>query len=74
MKPRRPLSYWRRHQREKCTCHGYHFPHRRTGGACDHSPRRDYYRAIRHGLSQAEAMELLTAGQIEAMFPLYQTI
>lgn len=69
-KPLRPLSYWLRHQREKCGCGGYHFPHRRTGGACDHSPRAAYYIALRHGATQAEAMELLSADQLERMFPI----
>ena len=70
MKPLRLLSYWARHRREKCTCGGYHFPHRRTGGACDHSPRRDFYRALRHGATLAEAQAELSAAQLERMFPL----
>lgn len=54
----------------RCTCTGYHFPHRRGGGACEHSPRADYYRAKRAGLSESEARELLSAAQLESMFPL----
>ena len=45
----RTLRYWRRHQEQKCECGGYHFPHRRGGGACDASPRQAIYIAIRGG-------------------------
>jgi hypothetical protein len=69
MKPLRSASYWARHKREKCWCSGYHFPPRRTGGACDHSPRRDYYIALRNGATTAEAMAELSAAQLERMFP-----
>lgn len=69
-KPLRPLSYWLRHQREKCQCGGYWFPHRKGGGACDHSPYRDYYLALRAGLPQNEAMQLLTPDQLDRLFPL----
>lgn len=66
----RSAAKWR-NTRLRCDCMGYHFPHRKTGGACVHSPRRTYYEMLRAGMSQAEAMcEGLTAGQIEAMFPL----
>lgn len=44
---------WRLNQRLKCECGGYHFPHRRTGGACDHSPTRDYHLALRQGAAEA---------------------
>lgn len=71
-KPRR--SDYVRHQREKCVCAGYHFPHRLGGGACIHSERSDYYHALRQGVPQADAMLLLTAGQLEAMFPLGDTL
>lgn len=54
----------------RCCCTGYHFPHRRGGGACEHSPRADYYRAKRAGLSESEAQALLSAAQLESMFPL----
>jgi len=64
---------WRRNQRLKCWCGGYWFPHRRGGGACDQSPRRDYYQALRAGLSQAEAMSLLAVHVLEAMFPIGET-
>lgn len=40
---------WQRNRRLKCGCMGYHFPHRRGGGACDHSPTADYHRAKRDG-------------------------
>lgn len=73
-KPKRPWSYWLRHQREKCDCGGYHFPHRRGGGACIHSERADFYHALRQGVPLSEAMQLLTAGQLEAMFPVSDTL
>ncbi len=69
-KPSRPLSYWLRHQRQKCGCGGYWFPHRKGGGACEHSPTRDYHQALRAGLPQNEAMQLLTADQLDRLFPL----
>ena len=69
-KPPRPRSYWLRHQREKCWCLGYWFPHRRGGGACDHSPRVDYYRALRDGASVEEAMQLLTASDLRKLYPI----
>jgi hypothetical protein len=40
---------WRRNQRLKCECGGYHFPHRITGGACDHSPTQAIHLAKRGG-------------------------
>lgn len=69
-KPLRPLSYWLRHQREKCCCGGYHFPHRRGGGACDHSPRADYYRALRSGVDPEEAQLLLSVNDLRKLFPI----
>lgn len=69
-KPHRPWSYWARHKREKCCCSGYHFPHRRGGGACNHSPRADYYIALRNGATRAEAMAELSVDQLERMFPI----
>lgn len=30
-----------------CWCTGYWFPHRRGGGACEHSPTRDIHLALR---------------------------
>ena len=33
----------------KCLCMGYHFPHRRAGGACDHSKTREFHLAVRQG-------------------------
>lgn len=53
-----------------CCCSGYHFPHRLNGGACWHGPRSDYYMALRQGLSEDEARALLSADQLERMFPL----
>lgn len=32
-----------------CYCGGYHFPHRKGGGACEHSKTRDIHLAIRRG-------------------------
>ncbi len=52
-----------------CWCSGYHFPHRKTSGACDHSSRADYYHAIRAGLSVAECMALLSAADLRRFFP-----
>ena len=40
---------WRRNQRLKCACSGYHFPHRRGGGACTHSKTGAYHAARRAG-------------------------
>ena len=34
-------------------CHGYWFPHRKGGGACDHSKTRDIHLAIRSGDEEA---------------------
>lgn len=53
-----------------CWCGGYWFPHRKGGGACHHSPRCDYYLALRAGMSWQEALELLSADQLERMFPI----
>lgn len=33
--------------RRVCACGGYHFPHRRGGGACDHSKTQRIHLAIR---------------------------
>lgn len=40
---------WRRNRRLKCVCTGYWFPHRRGGGACEHSRTCDLHRARRSG-------------------------
>lgn len=40
---------WKRNQRLKCECGGYHFPHRKGGGACYSSKTRDIHVAIRGG-------------------------
>lgn len=53
----------------RCDCGGYHFPHRRTGGACDHGPRRDYWLALRAGLPTSEAEALLPANQLDRLPP-----
>lgn len=36
-----------------CECGGYWFPHRKGGGACDHSIRRDIHLAIRFKCKEA---------------------
>ena len=69
-KPLRPASYWRRHRLQKCDCGGYWFPHRKGGGACYYSSRRDYYEALRAGVPLREAMQLLSAADLERMFPI----
>lgn len=61
---------WKRNRRLKCVCGGYWFPHRKGSGACDHSSRRDFYLAKRAGLSLKECQELLSAADLERMYPL----
>lgn len=56
--------------RQVCDCGGYLFPHRRTGGACVHGSRTDYYHALRAGVPLAECMQLLSAADLRRMFPL----
>lgn len=68
-KPKRPLSYWRRHREQKCWCSGYWFPHRRGGGACVHCSRADFYAARRSGLSLSQAQELLSVADLRKLFP-----
>jgi len=53
-----------------CHCGGYHFLHRKGGGACEHSSRAHYYAATRAGLPLAERMEFLSAADLRRMFPL----
>lgn len=36
-----------------CSCTGYWFPHRKGGGACEHSRTRDICMARRHGDAEA---------------------
>lgn len=64
-----PSNHAWRNTRLRCDCGGYAFPHRRRGGACEHSPRRDYYLALRCGLSESEAAQTLWAYQLERMQP-----
>lgn len=66
MSKARIATKWR-NTRLRCDCGGYHFPHRRTGGACHHGPRSDYYLALRQGVSRPEAEALLWAHQLERM-------
>ena len=56
--------------RDRCTCAGYAFPHRRGGGACLHGPRSDYHRAIRDGVPALTALALLSVDQLERHFPI----
>lgn len=55
--------------RGPCLCEGYHFPHRKGGGACTHSPYVEYYKARRAGYGHRKAMTFLTAGQLEQWIP-----
>ena len=59
-------TLWR-NTRRKCVCGGYHFPHRKGGGACEHGLRRDYYLAIRQGLSKPDALALLSVNGLESL-------
>lgn len=59
-----------RNTRFACRCTGYHFPHRRRGGACEHNSAADYWKALRCGISKTEAMQLLSVADLERMFPL----
>lgn len=60
-------------QRRKCNCPGYWFPHRKGGGSCHHSTRWEYYAALKEKVPKEVAMELLSAADIERMFPLWLT-
>lgn len=53
-----------------CDCGGYHFPHRWGGGACYHSSRAAFYWA--RSLPLKERMELLSAADLDRLFPLAQ--
>lgn len=53
-----------------CDCGGYHFPHRKTSGACVHSSRADYYHAMRAGLPEPECMALLSAADLRRFYPI----
>lgn len=63
----RAASRRQRNTRLRCDCSGYWFPHRRTGGACEHGPRSEFYLALRQGVSESEALALLWAIQIERL-------
>jgi len=65
----RSASTWEA-TRERCDCMGYWFPHRRGGGACEHSPRRNFYEALRAGLPESEAMGELSVADLERFYPL----
>jgi hypothetical protein len=51
-----PPSRQTRNQKLRCDCHGYWFPHRRGGGACEASRTREYHWARRRGESHQDAM------------------
>ena len=54
-----------------CGCGGYHFPHRKTGGACMHGPpaRVDYYHALRQGMPENDCMAMLGVGDLRRLYP-----
>ena len=56
-----------RNTRLRCDCLGYWFPHRVTGGACEHGPRADYFHAIRQGATRSEAEALLWSHQLDKL-------
>lgn len=60
----------RRNTRLRCDCMAYWFPHRKGGGACDHSTRRLFYALIREGVPESEAMADLSAADLDRMYPL----
>ena len=70
--PRTLQGWFDKRGREVCGCTGYWFPHRKTGGACEHGPpmRVDYYRAMRQDVPAEEAMALLTVADLRRIFPL----
>jgi len=45
------LQNWQRPT--PCWCIGYWFPHRKCGGACEHSATREIHLAVRHHDSEA---------------------
>ena len=55
---------------DRCNCLAYHFPHRKHSGACVYGGKADYYQAMRAGIPQPEAMQLLSVNQLEQLFPL----
>lgn len=61
-----------RNTRLACRCMGYHFPHRRRGGACEQNSAADYWRGLRSGLTKEEAMQLLSAADLDRMFPIHE--
>jgi len=60
----------KRRNNPAATARGSWFPHRRGGGGCEHSARRDFYVVLRNGGTLADAQQMLTADQPDAMFPL----
>ena len=70
LKPKRTQAYWAKHKLEKCECGGYWFPHRKGGGACEHSSKKDFYAAMRAGLPLSECQTLLSVQDLEILFPI----
>lgn len=62
------MKHWQRPK--PCWCGGYWFPHRKGGGACHHGTRSDYYLALRAGVPESEAMQLLSAADLRRLYPL----
>jgi hypothetical protein len=62
----RAAARWR-NTRLRCDCGGYHFPHRKTGGACHAGARADYYLALHAGISKPDAEALLWAHQLDRL-------
>lgn len=64
-------SKWR-NTRLRCDCGAYWFPHRKTGGGCEHaSPgKRDYFRMLRQGVPAAVAMAELSEADLNRLHPL----
>ena len=59
-----------KHGRAVCGCGGYHFPHRKGGGACDYSLYADYHRALRAGVPAHLARELIPSNHLEYLHEL----
>ena len=62
----------RHNTRLRCDCGAYWFPHRKTGGACDHAApgKRDYFRMLRQSMPEAVAMAELSESGLNRLYPL----
>ena len=56
--------------RAVCDCGAYHFPHRKGSGACESSLYRDQHLALRAGLTELEALAMLSAAALERKYPI----